>query len=59
MGFNYVILSDVQVVAEYQLQEGDQYTAPEGTVYTIGSFLAGHPNDAGYAAIAQHLISAL
>jgi predicted kinase len=41
------------------LQEGDQYTAPDGTVYTIGSFLAGHPNDAGYTAIAQHLISAL
>ncbi|SFO66251.1 Lysophospholipase L1 [Pseudobutyrivibrio sp. JW11] len=59
MGCTYVSLSDIQGVAEYQLQEGDQYTAPDGTVYTIGSFLAGHPNDAGYAAIAQHLISAL
>ena len=58
-GCTYVSLSDIQGVAEYQLQEGDQYTAPDGTVYTIGSFLAGHPNDAGYSAIAQHLIGAL
>lgn len=58
-GVTYVSLSDIQGVSSYQLQQGDQYTTPDGTVYTIGSFLAGHPNDAGFEAIAQHLISAL
>jgi len=58
-GCTYVSLSDIQGVAEYQLQEGDTYTTPDGTVYTIGSFLAGHPNDAGFAAIAAHLIAVL
>ena len=58
-GCTYVSLSDIQGVAEYQLQEGDEYVTPDGRVYTIGSFLAGHPNDAGYAAIAQHLIAVL
>ncbi|SDB31340.1 Lysophospholipase L1 [Pseudobutyrivibrio sp. YE44] len=58
-GVTYVSLSDIQGVQDYMLKEGDQFTAPDGTVYTIGSFLAGHPNDAGFAAIAQHLISAL
>ncbi len=58
-GITYVSLADIQGVAEYQLQEGDEFTMPDGTVYTINSFLAGHPNDAGFAAIAQHLISAL
>jgi len=59
MGCTYVSLADIQEVPEYQLQEGDQFTAADGTVYTINSFLAGHPNDAGYAAIAQRLIAAL
>lgn len=58
-GCTYVSLSDIQNNSEYKLQEGAQFTGPDGTVYTIGSFLAGHPNDAGYAAIAQHLISVL
>ncbi len=58
-GCTYVSLSDIQGVAEYQLQQGDEYVTPDGTVYTIGSFLAGHPNDAGFAAIAQRLIAAL
>ncbi len=58
-GITYVSLSDIQGVAEYQLQEGDEYTTPNGTVYTVGSFLARHPNDAGFQAIAQRLISAL
>jgi hypothetical protein len=58
-GVTYVSLSDIQGVQDYMLQAGDQYTTPDGTVYTIGSFLAGHPNDAGFAAIAQHLIGAL
>ncbi|SDI50468.1 Lysophospholipase L1 [Pseudobutyrivibrio sp. 49] len=58
-GITYVSLSDIQGVQDYMLQAGDQYTTPDGTVYTIGSFLAGHPNDAGFAAIAQHLIGAL
>ncbi len=58
-GCTYVSLSDIQGVDAYQLQEGEQFTTPDGTVYTIGSFLAGHPNDAGYAAIAQHLIAVL
>ena len=43
----------------FSVQEGDEYVTPDGRVYTIGSFLAGHPNDAGYAAIAQHLIAVL
>ena len=59
MGCTYVSLADIQGVSDYMLNEGDQYTAPDGTVYTIGSFLAGHPNDAGFAAIAQRLIAAL
>ena len=59
MGCTYVSLADIQGVSEYQLHAGDQYTAADGTVYTIGSFLAGHPNDAGFAAIAQRLIAAL
>ena len=58
-GITYVSLSDIQGVQDYMLQAGDEYTTPDGTVYTIGSFLAGHPNDAGFAAIAQHLINAL
>ncbi len=58
-GLTYVSLSDIQGVQDYMLQAGDQYTTPDGTVYTIGSFLAGHPNDQGFAAIAQHLIGAL
>lgn len=58
-GCTYVSLSDIQGVAEYQLQEGDTYTTADGTVYTIGSFLAGHPNDAGFAAIAQRLLAVL
>ena len=58
-GITYVSLADIQGVQDYMLQAGDEYTTPDGTVYTIGSFLAGHPNDAGFAAIAQHLISAL
>lgn len=59
MGCTYVSLSDIQGVSSYQLKQGDQYTAADGTVYTIGSFLAGHPNDAGFEAIAQRLIAAL
>lgn len=59
MGCTYVSLADIQGVSEYMLHAGDQYTAADGTVYTIGSFLAGHPNDAGFAAIAQRLIAAL
>ena len=58
-GITYVSLSDIQGVQEYMLQQGDEFTTPDGTVYTIGSFLAGHPNDAGFAAIAQRLIAAL
>ena len=58
-GCTYVSLADIQGVSEYQLHEGDEFTTPDGTVYTIGSFLAGHPNDAGFAAIAQRLIAAL
>ncbi len=58
-GCTFVSLADVQGVSKYQLHEGDQFTAPNGTVYTIGSFLAGHPNDEGFEAIAEHLIAAL
>ena len=58
-GSTYVSLSDIQGVSSYQLQEGQQYTAPDGTVYTINSFLAGHPNDQGFEAIANKLIAAL
>jgi len=58
-GCTYVSLADVQGVADYQLHEGDEYTTPDGTVYVIGSFLAGHPNDAGFQAIASHLIAVL
>jgi len=58
-GCTFVSLSDVQDVSAYQLHAGDEFTMPDGTVYTIGSFLAGHPNDAGFAAIADHLIAAL
>lgn len=58
-GATYVSLSDIQGVSAYQLQQGEEYVTPDGRVYTIGSFLAGHPNDAGFAAIAQHLINAL
>ncbi len=58
-GATYVSLSDIQGVSSYQLQQGEEYVTPDGRVYTIGSFLAGHPNDAGFQAIAQHLIDAL
>lgn len=58
-GITYVSLADIQGVDEYKLQQGDEYVTPNGTVYTIGSFLAGHPNDAGFQAIAQRLINAL
>ena len=58
-GCTYVSLSDIQGVADYQLHEGDEFTTLDGRVYTIGSFLSGHPNDAGFAAIAQHLIGVL
>ncbi len=58
-GATYVSLSGVQGVAQYQLQSGDTYTTEAGVTYTIGSFLAGHPNDAGFAAIAERLIAAL
>lgn len=58
-GCTYVSLSDIQGVSDYQLKEGDEYVTPDGRTYTIGSFLAGHPNDAGFAAIAQHLIAVL
>lgn len=58
-GATYVSLSDIQGVSAYQLQQGEEYVTPDGRVYTIGSFLAGHPNDAGFQAIAQHLINAL
>ncbi len=59
MGCTYVSLADIQGVGDYMLQEGQQYTNVDGTVYTINSFLADHPNDAGFAAIAQRLIGAL
>ncbi|MCR4695159.1 MAG: hypothetical protein K5773_07570 [Pseudobutyrivibrio sp.] len=59
MGCTYVSLADIQGVAAYQLQEGETFTTLDGRSYTIGSFLAGHPNDAGFAAIAQHLVAAL
>ena len=59
MGCTYVSLADIQGVDAYQLQEGDTYTTADGTTYTIGSFLAGHPNDEGFAQIAQRLIAAL
>ena len=58
-GCTFVSLADIQGVAEYQLHEGDEFTTPSGAVYTIGSFLSGHPNDAGFQAIAAHLIGAL
>ncbi len=58
-GCTYVSLADIQGVDEYMLQEGDHYTALDGTEYVIGSFLAGHPNDAGFVAIEQHLVPAL
>ena len=59
MGCTFVSLSDIQGVSEYQLHEGDTFTTLDGRVYNIGSFLSGHPNDAGFAAIAQHLIAVL
>ena len=58
-GCTFVSLADIQQVAEYQLHEGDEFTTLDGTVYIIGSFLSGHPNDAGFQAIASHLIAAL
>ena len=58
-GCTFVSLADIQGVAEYQLHEGDEFTTPSGAVYTIGSFLSGHPNDAGFQAIASHLIAVL
>ncbi len=58
-GLTYVSLADIQGNPAYQLNNGDQYTTIDGRVYTIGSFLAGHPNDAGFAAIAERLINAL
>ena len=59
MGCTYVSLADIQGVAAYQLQAGDTYTTEDGTTYTIGSFLSGHPNDEGFAQIAQRLIAVL
>ena len=59
MGCTFVSLADIQGVADYQLHEGDTFTTLDGRVYNIGSFLSGHPNDAGFAAIAQHLIAVL
>lgn len=58
-GLTYVSLADIQGDKQYQLQQGDSYTTPDGRTYTIGSFLAGHPNDAGFAAIAERLAKAL
>ena len=58
-GCTFVSLADIQGVSDYQLHEGDEFVTPDGRVYTIGSFLSGHPNDAGFAAIAQHLITVL
>ena len=58
-GLTYVSLSDCWGVKDYQLQAGEQYTGPDGTVYTVNDFIAGHPNDAGFAVMASHLISAL
>ena len=58
-GATYVSLSGIQGVSDYQLKSGDTYTTEAGATYTIGSFLAGHPNDAGFAAIAEKLIAAL
>ncbi|MCR5416459.1 MAG: SGNH/GDSL hydrolase family protein [Pseudobutyrivibrio sp.] len=58
-GCTFVSLAGVQGVADYQLQVGDTYTDGTGVTYTIGTFLAGHPNDAGFAAIAEKLIAAL
>lgn len=59
VGATYVSLSDIQGIADYQWQEGQTYTTEAGVTYTLNSFLAGHPNDAGYAAIAERLIAAL
>lgn len=62
-GATYVGMSDLWGVKDYQLQSGDVIADPADptgeTVYTINDFLAGHPNDAGFAAIANHLIGAL
>ncbi len=58
-GLTYVSLADIQDNPSYQLISGEQYTTIDGRVYTIGSFLSGHPNDAGFAAIAERLINAL
>ncbi len=58
-GATYVSLSGIQGVSDYQLKSGDTYTTEAGVVYTIGNFLAGHPNDAGFAAIAERLIAVL
>ncbi len=58
-GCTFVSLADIQGNKEYQWNEGDQYTFIDGTEYTINSFIAGHPNDAGFAAIAERLIAAL
>lgn len=63
VGATYVSLSELWGVKDYQLQSGEVYDfdgVPEsGDEYTINDFLAGHPNDAGFAAMAQKLISAL
>ena len=59
VGASYVSLSDIQDVSSYQILEGQVYTFEDGSSYTINSFVAGHPNDDGYAAMAQRLVAVL
>ncbi len=59
VGATYVSLADVWGVKDYQLQSGDTIIGPDGSEYVVNSFLAGHPNDAGFSVMAQKLISVL
>ncbi|MCF0131639.1 MAG: SGNH/GDSL hydrolase family protein [Pseudobutyrivibrio sp.] len=56
-GADFIDLSAVSSNPDYQWKEGDIFTTADGREYTINRFLAKHPNDAGYQAIADQVIA--
>lgn len=57
-GATYCSLSDLWNVSKYQLYTGQLVTCDE-VEYEVDSFVAGHPNNSGMAAISEKLVATL
>ncbi|MCF0185435.1 MAG: SGNH/GDSL hydrolase family protein [Bacteroidaceae bacterium] len=56
-GASLIGLNGVAGVNDYMWHKDEVYVTPDGIEFTVNKFLAKHPNDAGYKAIADKVIA--